>query len=71
MIGSPAGEEPPVEEVVRPADAAQRRPGQTDHIRECEYHAEKLIIAITLHYRQVETGKKQEHTEHRDAVGGR
>lgn len=37
LIGCPAGEEHPAEEVVRPADAAQRRLGQTDHVRECEY----------------------------------
>lgn len=38
-IGSvaPAGEESAVEEMVRPAGAAPRRPGQTHHLRVCEY----------------------------------
>lgn len=39
LIGSPVGAERPVEEMVRPADAAQRRLGQADNIRVCEYRA--------------------------------
>ena len=44
IVFPPAGEECAVEEMVRPADAAQRRPGQTHHLRMCECRVGKGTV---------------------------